>query len=139
LKNALTTIQILIRIAGTVILILGLAFWAGLDPNLIKIHIVVGGVLVLLLWGLAFLGVRARVSAGLVALDVAWSLVLPALGVTQAQILLGPAHWVIHIVHLLVGIGVLGQAEMLGGRIKTNLEASRASKRPTRRVRVGGG
>lgn len=136
MKNALTTIQILIRTAWTLVLILGLLFWAGLDPNLIKIHLVIGGVLVLSLWGLAFLGARARVSAGLVVMDVAWSLVLPALGLTQALILLGPAHWIIHIVHLLVGIGALAQAEMLGGRIKTSLEASKINKHPTRRVRV---
>jgi hypothetical protein len=139
MKNALTTFQILVRATGTVVLILGLLFWAGLDPNLIKIHVVLGGALVLSLWGLAFLAARARVSAGLVVLTIAWSLVLPALGLTQAQILLGPAHWVIHVVHLLVGIGALGQAEILGGRIKTHLEeASKTNKRPTRRVRVNG-
>jgi hypothetical protein len=138
MKNALTTIQILIRLTGTVVLILGLLFWAVLDPNLIKIHIVVGGVLVLLLWGLAFLAVRARVSTGLVVLDVAWSLVLPALGLTQAQILPGPAHWVIHVVHLLVGMGALGQAEMMAGRIKANLDTRRPGKRSAQRARAGG-
>jgi hypothetical protein len=139
MKNALTTIQISIRVAWTVVLILGLGFWAGLDPSLIKIHIVIGGVLVLSLWGLAFLAVRARVSIGLVVLVIAWSLVLPALGYYQDKILsLWAGHWVIHIVHLLVGLGALGQAEMLGGRIKTHLEASKASRRPTRRARAGG-
>ena len=138
MKNALTTIQILIRLTGTVVLILGLLFWADLDPNLIKIHIVVGGVLVLLLWGLAFLAVRARVSTGLVVLDIAWSLVLPALGLTQAQILPGPAHWVIHVVHLLVGMGALGQAEMMAGRIKANLDTRRPGKRSAQRARAGG-
>jgi hypothetical protein len=139
MKNALTTFQILVRATGTVMLILGLLYWGGVDPshNLIKIHILMGGLLVLSLWGLAFLAVRTRVSTGLVVLTFAWSLVLPTLGLTQAKFLISPAHWVVQVFHLLVGIGVLGQAEILGGRIKTNLEeVTKTNKRPTRRVRV---
>jgi hypothetical protein len=138
MKKALTIFQILVRATGTVVLILGLLFWAGLDPNLIKIHVVIGAALVISLLGLVFLAVRFHVAAGLIVLMIGWTVVLPVLGLTQAQILLGPAHWVIHIVHLLVGIGALGQAEMLGGRIKENIEeeASKVHRRPTRKVRV---
>ena len=134
MKNAVATVQILIRIAGIIMLILGLAFWGGLSPTLINIHIVVGGVLVLLMWGLAYLAARAGAPTSLVILDVAWSLVLPALGMTQAQLLLGPAHWVIHVIHLLVGIGALGQAEMLAGRAKSSLEAKRPVRRSAQRA-----
>ncbi len=139
MKNALTTIQMLIRLVWTVMLILGLLFWGGLDPsqNLIKIHMFVGVVLVLLLWGLAYLAVRARVEAGLVGVLIAWSVVLPTLGMTQSKILPNsPVHWGIYVLHLLVGIGALALAETLGGRVNSNLEASKVSKRPVRRVRV---
>jgi hypothetical protein len=138
MKTALTTIQILIRTAWTVLLILGLAFWAGLSPTLIVIHMVVGIAMSLCMWGLAFLAIRARVSTGLIVLCLVWSLVLPALGLTQAQIFPAwSAHWVIKVIHLLVGVVALAQIEMLGGRIKEGLEdAGRAHKRPVRKVHV---
>ena len=139
MKKVLTIIQMLIRTDWTVLLILGLIFWGGLAPNLIIWHMALGIFLALLLWGLAFLGIRTRVPAGLVVLIVAWSLVLPALGLTQAQIFPSwSGHWIVKIVHLVVAVAALGQAEMLGGRIKENLEeeASKVHKRPTRKVRV---
>jgi len=138
MKTALTIFQIVARTAWTLVLILGLIFWGGLAPDLIIVHMALGIVLSLLLLGLAILGVRTRVPTGMVVLIIAWSLVLPTLGMTQAQIFPDwSGHWIIKIVHLLVGIGALVQAEMLGGQIKTNLEeASRTHKRPTRKVRV---
>ena len=140
MKTALTTIQYLIRGFWTVILILGLLYWAGMDSTntLIKIHILAGVILVLSMLGLAYLAVRARVSAGLVVLDIGWGLVLPALGLTQAQIFPGPAHWAIHVVHLLVGIGALWQAETLGSRTQTGLEAIRSARHPVLKVKPRG-
>ena len=138
MKMALSIIQNVMRLAWTVAIILGLLFWGGLDPNAVlrRIHLGVGVVLVLSLWALAFVAARARVMPGLVALMVAWSLVLPALGLAQKSILPGTGHWIIQVVHLLVGIGALGLAEMLGGRTKTRLEELvQVSRRPVRRVR----
>ena len=141
MKKALTIIQMIIRTDWTVLLIIGLIFWGGIAPNLIVIHMGLGILLALLLWGLAFLGIRTRVPAGLVILIFAWSLVLPALGLLQAQILPSwSGHWIIKIVHVLVALAALAQAEMMGGRIKENLEleeeANKAHRRPTRKVRV---
>ena len=40
------------------------------------------------------------------------------LGLTQDQMLLGDAHWVIRVLHLLVGLGAIGQSEGLAVRIR---------------------
>jgi len=140
MKKALLIFQILIRAVGTVMLILGLLSWTGLDPtlNLIKLHMLLGILLVISLWGLIFLGLRTHISPGLLVLMFGWSLVLPILGMSQSQILQGSAHWVLQVMHILIGIGALGQSEMVGGRIKTRLEeeASKVHKRPVRKVRV---
>ena len=139
MKRALSIIQNVIRLAWTVIIILGLLYWGGLDPDAVlrRIHLVMGIVLVVSLWALAGVAARARVQPALVGLMVAWSLVMAALGMWQKNILPGTVHWTIQILHLLVGIGALAQAEMIGGRIKTALEASiKVSKHPVRRVRV---
>ena len=59
-----------------------------------------------------------RMAEGLVALGIAWGLIVVALGMTQNQLLPGDFHWVIKVLHLLVGIAALGIAERLAGSIK---------------------
>ena len=70
------------------------------------------------LWTLAILAGRAGVQPGLVGLALVWGLITPILGLTQGQVLVNSSHWVIQVLHLLVGIGAMGQAEMLARRIK---------------------
>ena len=77
-----------------------------------------GLALVLGLWTLAGLGLRAGVGFGFVALAIAWGIITPVLGLTQARLLPGEWHWVIQGGHLLLGLGLLGQADGLATRIK---------------------
>lgn len=95
-------------------------FWTNspLTLTLIPVHMMVGMVLVLLLWALAVLAARAGVRPGFVALAIVWGFVVPILGITQTRLLPGSAHWVIEVLHLLVGLGAIGQAEGLAARIK---------------------
>src|SRR5215212_1236842 len=113
MKTATTVIQMLIRLIGVIMIILGLLFWTGNALTLIPVHMLLGLVLVLLLWALSFLGVRAGVQIGFVALVIVWSLILPALGMTQNELLPGTWHWIIQVLHLLVGVGAIGIAERL--------------------------
>jgi hypothetical protein len=73
---------------------------------------------VLTLWTLAFLAWRAGVRPGFVALAIVWGLIVPILGLTQTQLLPGDAHWLIRVLHLLVGIGAMGLGQALATRIK---------------------
>ena len=118
MKIATTVFQMLVRLSGLILISLGVLFWTGHALTLIPVHMLVGFVLVLSLWTLAVLAARAGVHAGLVALAIVWGLIVPILGLTQQRLLPGDAHWVIQILHLLVGLGAIGQAEGLAARIK---------------------
>ncbi|HEY7198659.1 MAG TPA: hypothetical protein VIC57_00530 [Candidatus Dormibacteraeota bacterium] len=118
MKTAATVLLMLIRLSGLILVTLGILFWTGNAGDLIPVHMLLGLVLVLSLWALAFIAARAGAPAGQVAVAVAWGLVVPILGVTQDQILGGDAHWLIRILHLLVGLTAIGMAEGLGARVR---------------------
>ena len=77
-----------------------------------------GFLLVLGLWTLAALAARAGAQPSLVALAAVWGLIVPILGLNQDRLLAGSAHWLIEVLHLLVGLGAIGQAEGLAARIR---------------------
>ncbi len=87
-------------------------------PCRLLVHIGAGLILVLSLWTLALLGLRARVSPAIVVIAILWGLLVPVLGLTQTRLLVGDLHWVIQVLHLVVGISAIGQAEALGQRIR---------------------
>src|SRR5262249_2134403 len=84
----------------------------------------------LALWTLASLAAVAHVTPGLVLLAFVWGLIVPLLGLTQTQLLPGSAHWLIQVLHLLVGLGAIGQAEGLAARIKGRQAFNRPAKQP---------
>src|SRR6266849_829477 len=118
MKSVTTVVHMLLRLAGLIAIVLGVLFWAGYALSLIPIHMLVGFVVVLSLWTLAVLAARAGVQRGLVALALVWGLIVPILGIMQNRLLPGSAHWVIQVVHLLVGVGAVGQGEGLVARMK---------------------
>ena len=118
MKIATTAVQMLVRLSGLILISLGVLFWTGHALTLIPVHMLVGFVLVLSLWTLAVLAARAGVHPAFVALAIVWGLIVPILGLTQQRLLPGEAHWVIQVLHLLVGLGAIGQAEGLAARIK---------------------
>jgi hypothetical protein len=103
--------------AGVVQLILGGLLWAGIGKNLVPVHATIGTILVLSLWTCAFFAARAGAPRGLVALAVVWGLIVPVVGVTQTSILPGSTHWIIQVVHVLLGLAAMGLAGALGSRI----------------------
>jgi hypothetical protein len=121
MRTATTTAQMLVRACFVVQLVLGGLFWTGNARGLIPLHQLVGFLLVFGLLTLAALAARAGVQPGLVALTVVWGLIVPILGLNQDRVLVGSAHWVIEVLHLLVGVGAVGLAEQLATRIKGRL------------------
>jgi hypothetical protein len=114
-----TVAQMTIRISGVLLLALGVFIWTGNFDQLIPYHRILGFVLVIALWTLSFLAARAGVSIGLVAAAVVWGLIAPIVGLTQTSILTGGFHWVIQVVHLVIGLGAIGWGEGLGQAIKS--------------------
>jgi len=107
----------IVRIAGTIQLVLGILFWTGHAYSYLPLHIVSGIVIVLTLWTVAVLALVARTSRRLAMFGLAWGLALPALGLTQATVLAGSLHWIIRVVHLLMGLAAMGVAGALGQAI----------------------
>lgn len=105
--------RMLVRVTGGIQIFLGLVFWVSNADGLIPFHVLIGSVLVLALWALVYIGARAGAPPGFVVLAGAWGLIVPLLGLAQTGLLVGPMHWVIQVVHLLVGIAAIGMAEGL--------------------------
>ncbi len=105
--------QIALRGSGILVLLLGLSLWAGHGYSLLNVHMLLGVIVVLALWTLAGLAAKAGASPVRVSVAVVWGLILPVLGMTQTQLLPGSAHWVVRLIHLLVGVGAMAQGERL--------------------------
>ncbi len=102
-------------------LILGIILWTGNGDSIVGIHMLLGILTVLSLWVIAVLTAMAKggnwgLSGGAIVLG----LVVTAFGLTQKTILPEPnsLHWIIQIVHLLLGLSVIGIAEAMAGRYK---------------------
>jgi len=128
MKNATAVLQMFVRLDGLALIVLGTLFWTGNALDLVPVHMLLGITLVLALWTLALIAAVARVNPGLVALAFVWGLIVPILGLTQTQLLPGSAHWLIRVLHLLVGVGAIGQAEGLAARIKGRQAFNRPAK-----------
>jgi hypothetical protein len=118
MKTATTVAQMLVRATGVLLIILGVLFWTGHALGLISIHMLLGLILVLSLWALAAFAARAGVSAGFVVFAIVWGIIVLALGMTQTRLLPGSAHWVIQVLHLLVGLAAMGIGDSLATRAK---------------------
>jgi hypothetical protein len=120
-KTTTTVVQWIIRITGLIQLVLGIFIWTGKFDNLIGIHTLDGLIFVVALVVMSVLAAVARVQPGMAAVGVVWAVVVLLLGLTQQQLLPGPAHWVIQIIHLLLGVGAIGLGETLARRTQGRL------------------
>jgi hypothetical protein len=121
MRSTVTALQMGIRVVGVVQLALGVLFWTGNALGLVDLHQLLGILLVLGLWTQAVLAARAGVEPRLVAVAAVWGLIVPIVGLTQTNLLTGSLHWVIQVIHLLLGLGLLGLAETLATRAKARL------------------
>jgi hypothetical protein len=113
MSQAVLLIRIAMRASILILLVLGLLFWTGHALQLVPLHMAFGLVLVLGLWSLAAIAAMRDVPLPLVAGAVVLGLLVIALGVTQTRLLPGPAHWVVEVLHLLLGLGAMGLGERL--------------------------
>lgn len=116
----MTTIaQMTMRVLLLVLLVLGVLFWTGHALTLINVHMLLGVLFVIALWTLSGIAAASHQPVWLVVVGVAWGLLVLVLGVTQQRLLPGSAHWVIDVLHLLIGLAALGLGETLAGRVRS--------------------
>ena len=99
-------------------IVMGVLFWTGRALAMIPVHMLIGLVFVLSLWALTALAVGAGVSRPLALQTVLWGILVLVLGLMQDRLFVGDSHWVIQVLHLLVGIGAIRQGEKLVGDVK---------------------
>jgi hypothetical protein len=105
-----------LRIAVLFNLITGIIFWTGNADPLQIVHILVGIIAVLALWVLGIIqGLRGG-NYGLTAAAIVVGLLLALVGLFQKGWLTGSTHWIIQVIHLLLGIAAIGLGEMISGR-----------------------
>jgi hypothetical protein len=109
--------SIVLRLCGALAVILGLLFWSGNALNLIAIHMLLGLLVVLSLWivgiGQTFSSAGSWPLAGSALL---LGMLVIVVGMRQSSLLVGPFHWVIQVVHLLLGILAVGIGQIAATR-----------------------
>jgi hypothetical protein len=117
--NAVKYLDYLIRVAGASALILGLAFWAGKLTGLVTLHEAFGAGVVFGVWALAIFAFRKGVSVNLVAGAALWGVLTVVVGIGQTQLLIGEFHWVVQVIHLLVGLGAIAMGAVLARAVRS--------------------
>ena len=113
MRTILNICLLIVRIAGLVQLVGGILFWAGYALRYIPLHMAVGSILVLALWTIAAAAFITRTRRLFAVFVFVWGPALAAFGMMQSRVLIGPNHWVIRLVHLLMGAIALGAGTAL--------------------------
>jgi hypothetical protein len=102
-------------------IVLGLLFWSGNALTLKNEHEMLGVLVVLALWTLAFVALRKGVSVGLVIGGLLLGVVVIGFGMTQTSLMNGATRAVVEtikVIHLLLGLALISLGEVLTGRIR---------------------
>jgi hypothetical protein len=111
--------SLVVRIGGSLALLLGLLRYFNIGPDLVQLHMTLGILVVLALWILATIYARTpNANLGMSIGASVIGLLLLIVGVTQQGLLLNSFHWVIQVVHVLLGLTVIGMGESLASAIR---------------------
>jgi hypothetical protein len=117
-SRTVTIARGLVRLTAIVQIVLGVLFWTDNATGLIDLHQLSGIILVLSMETIVVAAARAGVDRRLVWVAGIWGVLVVVLGLSQDSLLAGSAHWVIEVLHLLVGLAAIAQAEALAIRIQ---------------------
>jgi len=128
-----TTVRIVQWITGIVglgALVLGLMFWIA-HIDLISLHRLLGFIVAIGLLVMSLIAVSTRGMRVLGLVGVVYAFILPVFGLTQQTLLVGDLHWLIQTIHMLLGIGALALAGIMGTRYVRLTRAVRAASQVT--------
>lgn len=110
---------IVMTLAGTLALLIGLLFWIGAGLHLSSMHMLLGFLTVGALWIIGLAQACSRGGSWLIAVA---ALVVGAVtilfGLFQASLMAGAFHWLIQITHLVLGLLTIGLGHMGAARYR---------------------
>lgn len=109
----------ILTLAGTLALILGLLYWTGTAVHLMTMHMPLGFLTVGALWVIGF--AQAAVKGGswlIAACAIIVGAVTIVFGLLHAALIAGEYHWLIQLVHLVLGILIIGLGHMAAARYR---------------------
>jgi hypothetical protein len=108
----------IIRIGVLIQIVSGILFWTGNADSFQIVHILIGILIVLSLWALGIVQGIQGGSFGLALATFVVGFLLALVGLFQTRWLIGDYHWIIQVIHLLLGLSAIGLAEMINGRYR---------------------
>lgn len=118
MQRGIRIAQMFVRLAGLVLLVLGIVIWTGHGDTLVRTHAALGVFFVLSLWAVAVFGLVSRIGYVLPARLIIWGIVIGWFGISQQHLFPGTYHWIVRVLHLAVGIIAIGLAEVVSARVK---------------------
>ena len=122
--RTMTIFDWILRLAGSVALVLGLLIWVFQLDTVTTLHMLFGLLVTLALLVISLLAAFTRGLRLLGSIGIVYAFLLPLLGVTQKTLLVGNLHWLIQVVHMLLGIGALAYAGMISVRYRRLRQAN---------------
>jgi hypothetical protein len=109
-----------LRICVLLAVILGILFWIGIidaSGTILSLHETLGLLVVVTLWIIGVMTLlRGHIGLGVVAL--VWGAIVLYVGLNQETILPGSSHWVVQVLHLILGLGAAGLGESCARRYR---------------------
>ncbi len=115
--------QMLLRLLIVVMLVIGVLVWMG-HTGLTNAHIGLGFIFTMAVLLQALLGAVGGAGWGLSGLTVLWAVLLPVIGLGQRAFMVGDAHWVVRVVHMLFGLATMAFVERIAKRVLSKAPAA---------------
>jgi hypothetical protein len=116
-----------LRLCVLVAVILGVLFWLNvITPagTILSVHEALGILVVVTLWIIGvMLLTRGGSTIALAVVALIWGGLVLYLGTQQETLLPGSSHWIIQVVHLLLGLGAAGLGETCARRYRSARKA----------------
>jgi len=114
MKMVLNIVRLLVAIQ----IGMGILIWMGKGTNEIMLHMAFGLVFVVLAVCFAVMAKANGAPQSATWVAIIWAIVTVGVGMEQARVLVGPNHWLIQVIHFVLGLGMAGQVERLAKAVK---------------------
>ena len=111
MNTLVKVLLMLARLLFVIQLVLGVCIWFGVGGSLASVHIMVGPLFVLDAWLIALIALFALPRRALPLLTLALGGAIVWFGIAQQGMLVGSMHWAVRLVHLLLGVSMMGLLE----------------------------